>query len=550
MAFVHLHVHTEYSLLDGACRIKELLTHVKEIGQKAVAITDHGVMYGVIDFYKAAKKMGIKPIIGCEVYVAKRTRHDKVHEFDRENRHLVLLCKNQTGYRNLIALVSKGFTEGFYNNPRVDFELLEKHSDGLIALSACLAGEIPREINRDNYQGAKEAALRYERIFGKGNFYLELQDHGLSEQKYVNPFIIRLSKETGIPLVATNDCHYIKAEDEKMHHILVCIQTGKTVEDENTLEFGSNEFYVKTEEEMRSLFPSVQEAFDNTALIAERCNLDFEFGVTKLPRFEAPNGLSSREYFVKMCYKGLYEHYGNNPKEEIIKRLNYEIDTIEQMGYINYYLIVHDFVRHAKETGIPVGPGRGSGVGSLAAYCIGITGVDPLKYDLIFERFLNPERVSMPDFDIDFSDERRQEMIDYVVDKYGEDHVAQIVTFGTMAARLAVRDVGRAMAIPYNVVDAIAKMIPAELNMTLPKAMEVNRDLKERYESDSTVKELMDMAMKVEGMPRHSSTHAAAVVITDKPVVSYVPLSKNDESVVTQFTMSTIEELGKWTFWA
>ena len=544
MAFVHLHVHTEYSLLDGACRIKELLTHVKEIGQKAVAITDHGVMYGVIDFYKAAKKMGIKPIIGCEVYVAKRTRHDKVHEFDRENRHLVLLCKNQTGYRNLIALVSKGFTEGFYNNPRVDFELLEKHSDGLIALSACLAGEIPREINRDNYQGAKEAALRYERIFGKGNFYLELQDHGLSEQKYVNPFIIRLSKETGIPLVATNDCHYIKAEDEKMHHILVCIQTGKTVEDENTLEFGSNEFYVKTEEEMRSLFPSVQEAFDNTALIAERCNLDFEFGVTKLPRFEAPNGLSSREYFVKMCYKGLYEHYGNNPKEEIIKRLNYEIDTIEQMGYINYYLIVHDFVRHAKETGIPVGPGRGSGVGSLAAYCIGITGVDPLKYDLIFERFLNPERVSMPDFDIDFSDERRQEMIDYVVDKYGEDHVAQIVTFGTMAARLAVRDVGRAMAIPYNVVDAIAKMIPAELNMTLPKAMEVNRDLKERYESDSTVKELMDMAMKVEGMPRHSSTHAAAVVITDKPVVSYVPLSKNDESVVTQFTMSTIEELG------
>ncbi|MBP3322875.1 MAG: DNA polymerase III subunit alpha [Clostridia bacterium] len=544
MAFVHLHVHTEYSLLDGACRINGLLNHVKEIGQKAVAITDHGVMYGIIDFYKAAKKMGIKPIIGCEVYVAKRTRHDKVHEFDRENRHLVLLCKNQTGYRNLITLVSKGFTEGFYNNPRVDFELLEKHSEGLIALSACLAGEIPREISRDNYQGAKEAALRYQRIFGKGNFYLELQDHGLSEQKYVNPHIIKLSKETGIPLVATNDCHYIKAEDEKMHHILVCIQTGRTVEDENTLEFGSNEFYVKTEEQMRALFPSVQEAIDNTALIAERCNLDFEFGVTKLPRFDPPNGMQSREYFVKMCYKGLYEHYGNNPSNDIVKRLNYEIDTIEQMGYINYYLIVHDFVRHAKETGIPVGPGRGSGVGSLAAYCIGITGVDPLKYDLIFERFLNPERVSMPDFDIDFSDERRQEMIDYVVEKYGDDHVAQIVTFGTMAARLAVRDVGRAMDIPYNIVDSVAKMIPAEINMTLPKAMEVNRDLKDRYESDSTVKELIDMAMKVEGMPRHSSTHAAAVVITDKPVVSYVPLAKNDESIVTQFTMSTIEELG------
>ena len=544
MAFVHLHVHTEYSLLDGACRINGLLEHVKNLGQKAVAITDHGVMYGVIDFYKAAKKMGIKPIIGCEVYVAKRTRHDKMHEFDRENRHLVLLCKNQVGYRNLIALVSKGFTEGFYNNPRVDFELLEKHSDGLIALSACLAGEIPREISRDNYQGAKEAALRYERIFGKGNFYLELQDHGLNEQKYVNPYIIRLSKETGIPLAATNDCHYIKAEDEKMHHILVCIQTGKTVEDENTLEFGSDQFYVKSEEEMLSLFPNVKEAIENTALIAEKCNLDFEFGVTKLPPFDPPGGLTSKEYFVKMCYKGLYEHYGNSPSEEIIKRLDYEINTIEQMGYINYYLIVHDFVRHAKETGIPVGPGRGSGVGSLAAYCIGITGVDPLKYDLIFERFLNPERVSMPDFDIDFSDERRQEMIDYVVDKYGDDHVAQIVTFGTMAARLAVRDVGRAMAIPYNVVDNIAKMIPAELNMTLPKAMEVNRDLKERYESDSSVKELIDMAMKVEGMPRHCSTHAAAVVITDKPVGAYVPLAKNDDSVVTQFTMSTIEELG------
>lgn len=544
MAFTHLHVHTEYSLLDGACRIEQMLDSAKEQGFTSVAMTDHGVMYGAIDFYKAAKKRGIKPIIGCEVYVAKRTRFDRVHELDRENRHLVLLCKNEIGYRNLIAMVSSAFVEGFYNNPRVDFELLKKHSEGLIALSACLAGEIPRALKAGDYAGAKEAALRYREIFGPDNFYLELQDHGIQEQKYVNPQIIRLSRETGIPLVVTNDCHYTKPEDSKMHHILILIQTNRTVEDENVLEFGSDEFYFKSEEEMRELFPELPEAADNTAIIAERCNLEFEFGKTKLPAFHTPDGSDNLEFFKKLCYVGLEKLYGKTPDQEITDRLEYEINTISSMGYVNYYLIVYDFIRYAKSRGIPVGPGRGSGVGSLAAYCVGITGVDPLRYGLIFERFLNPERVSMPDFDIDFSDERRQEIIDYVVEKYGGDHVAQIVTFGTMAARLAIRDVGRAMAIPYNVVDSIAKLVPMAIGMTLEKAMEQEKELAARYKEDQQVKDLLDMAKKIEGMPRHASTHAAGVVITDQPVHSYVPLARNDESIVTQFTMVAIEELG------
>ena len=544
MAFTHLHLHTEYSLLDGACRIEKLLDKAKEMGQTSVAITDHGVMYGVVDFYKAAKARGIKPIIGCEIYIAKRGMTDKVHGIDNENRHLVLLCKNEVGYRNLVAIVSKAWTDGFYNKPRADFDLLRAHSEGLIALSACLAGEIPRALAVGAYDAAKEAAERYLDIFGPGNFYLELQDHGLQDQAYVNPQLIRLSRETGIPLVVTNDCHYIEKEDTKMHHILICIQTNRTIEDEDVLEFGSDEFYFKSEEEMRVLFPDCPEAADNTQVIADQCNLEFEFGHTKLPRFDTPDGSDNREYFRRMCYEGLYRHYGEHPDQSIIDRLEYEISTIDTMGYVNYYLIVYDFIRQAKSMGIPVGPGRGSGVGSLAAYCIGITGVDPLRYDLLFERFLNPERVSMPDFDVDFSDERRQEIIEYVVDKYGADHVAQIVTFGTMAARLAIRDVGRAMAIPYNVCDTVAKLVPMELNMTLDHALESVTELRDKYESDEQVRELIDMARKIEGMPRHTSTHAAGVVITDRPVVDYVPLSMNDDAVVTQYTMTAIEELG------
>ena len=544
MAFTHLHVHTEYSLLDGACRIEKLLDKAQEMGQKSVAITDHGVMYGVIDFYKAAKKRGIKPIIGCEIYVAKRSRFDKIHGIDNENRHLVLLCKNETGYRNLVAIVSKAWTEGFYSKPRADMELLREHSEGLIALSACLAGEIPRALSVGDYDEAKAVALRYREIFGEDNFYLELQDHGLREQAHINPQIIRLSKDTDIPLVVTNDCHYIEKEDTKMHHILVCIQTNRTVEDEDTLEFGSDEFYFKSEDEMRALFPDCPEAADNTQKIADRCNVEFEFGKTKLPRFDTPDGSDNREYFRRMCYAGLHKYYGENPKKEIADRLEYEISTIDTMGYVNYYLIVYDFIRQAKSMGIPVGPGRGSGVGSLAAYCIGITGVDPLRYDLLFERFLNPERVSMPDFDVDFSDERRQEIIEYVTEKYGTDHVAQIVTFGTMAARLAIRDVGRAMAIPYTTCDTVAKLVPMELDITIDAALERVSELRNLYESDKQVHELLDMARKIEGMPRHTSTHAAGVVITDRPVVDYVPLSMNDDSPVTQYTMTAIEQLG------
>ena len=544
MAFAHLHVHTEYSLLDGACRMERLLDAAKEMGQTAVAITDHGCMYGVVEFYKAAKKRGIQPILGCEVYVARRTRFDKVHELDGENRHLVLLCENETGYHNLLALVSKAWVEGFYSKPRVDLDLLREHHEGLIALSACLAGEIPRALTRGDYEGARKAALRYEGIFGRGNFYLELQDHGMAEQKRINPQLIRLSRETGIPLVATNDCHYIAPEDSRMHRVLLCIQTGRTIEDENAMEFGSEEFYFKSEEEMRALFPDVPEAADNTVKIAQRCQVELEFGKTKLPAFFTPDGSDNLEFFRRLCQEGLIRRYGEDPPQEYRDRLEYEIRVISQMGYVNYYLIVWDFIRYARSVGIPVGPGRGSGAGSLAAYCVGITNVDPMRYDLLFERFLNPERVSMPDFDIDFSDERRDEIIGYVVDKYGADHVAQIVTFGTMAARGALRDVGRALNIPYNKVDQVAKLVPLSLGMTLDTAMKQSKELREKVEADPQVKELWDMARKVEGMPRHASTHAAGVVITDKPVMDYVPLSKNDDAVVTQYTMTAIEELG------
>lgn len=541
--FTHLHLHTEYSLLDGACRIEGLMQRVKALGQTAVAITDHGVMYGCVDFYKAAKKVGVKPIIGCEVYVATRTRFDKVNRIDGSN-HLVLLCKNETGYKNLIKMVSAGFTEGFYNKPRVDHELLEEYHEGLICLSACLAGEIPQALLAGDYEKAKNLARYYEDLFGKGNYYIEIQDHGLDEQRTVLPLLVRLSRETGIPLVATNDAHYLEKEDSRMQHILICIQTNKTVNDDDVLEFGTDEFYVKSTDEMYELFSAWPEACENTSRIAEMCSFDFEFGVTKLPYFVAPDGMDNKEYFVKLCRDGLLRRYGADVPEDIRARLDYEISIIDRMGYINYYLIVFDFINYAKSQGIPVGPGRGSGAGSLAAYCVGITNIDPIKYNLLFERFLNPERVSMPDFDIDFCYERRQEVIDYVIRKYGADHVAQIVTFGTMAARAAIRDVGRVLDMPYGTVDGIAKLVPMEPKMTLTRALSISRELKARYDADPQVKELIDMSLKLEGMPRHASTHAAGVVITREAADEYVPLATNDGNPVTQFTMTTIEELG------
>ena len=541
--FTHLHLHTEYSLLDGACRIEGLMQRVKALGQTAVAITDHGVMYGCVDFYKAAKKVGVKPIIGCEVYVATRTRFDKVNRIDGSN-HLVLLCKNETGYKNLIKMVSAGFTEGFYNKPRVDHELLEEYHEGLICLSACLAGEIPQALLAGDYEKAKNLARYYEDLFGKGNYYIEIQDHGLDEQRTVLPLLVRLSRETGIPLVATNDAHYLEKEDSRMQHILICIQTNKTVNDDDVLEFGTDEFYVKSTDEMYELFSAWPEACENTSRIAEMCSFDFEFGVTRLPYFVAPDGMDNKEYFVKLCRDGLLRRYGADVPEDIRARLDYEISIIDRMGYINYYLIVFDFINYAKSQGIPVGPGRGSGAGSLAAYCVGITNIDPIKYNLLFERFLNPERVSMPDFDIDFCYERRQEVIDYVIRKYGADHVAQIVTFGTMAARAAIRDVGRVLDMPYGTVDGIAKLVPMEPKMTLTKALSISRELKARYDADPQVKELIDMSLKLEGMPRHASPHAAGVVITREAADEYVPLATNDGNPVTQFTMTTIEELG------
>ena len=541
--FVHLHVHTEYSLLDGACRIDRMFDRLKELGQTAIAITDHGVMYGCVDFYKAAKKAGVKPIIGCEVYVATRSRFDKVNRIDGSN-HLVLLCKNETGYKNLIKLVSAGFIEGFYSKPRVDKELLEQHHEGLVCLSACLAGEIPQALLAGDYEKAKAAALYFNDLFGQGNFYIEIQDHGIDAQQQILPLLIRLAWETGIPLVATNDAHYLRKEDSKMQSILICIQTGKTVQDADKLEFETDEFYLKSTEEMYDLFSIAPDACENTVKIAEMCNFDFEFGVTKLPYFEAPDGMDNQVYFEKLCREGLVRRYGDGVTDEMRERLEYEIDVIRRMGYTNYYLIVFDFINYAKQQGIPVGPGRGSGAGSLAAYCVGITNIDPIRYNLLFERFLNPERVSMPDFDVDFCYERRQEVIDYVNEKYGHDHVAQIITFGTMAARAAIRDVGRVLGMPYAQVDSISKMVPMELKMTLNRALEVSPELKAQYEADPQVKELIDTAIKIEGMPRHASTHAAGVVITREAANEYVPLASNDGVPVTQFTMTTIEELG------
>ncbi len=543
MGFVHLHVHTEYSLLDGACRIGKMMERVKELGQDAIAITDHGVMYGCIDFYKAAKAAGVKPIIGCEVYVAPRKISDRVHGVDNESNHLVLLCENMQGYQNLCKLVSCAFTDGFYGKPRVDLDLLEQYHDGLIALSACLGGAVPQRLLHNDYEGAKEYALKLSGIFGEGNFFLEMQDHGIDEQVPVNQGLQRLARETGLPLVVTNDAHYLRKEDAAMQDVLLCIQTGRTVDEQNRMRFGSQEFYLKSEEELKTLFPGYEEAFDNTVEIARRCNVEFVFNQYHLPTFPVPEGFTSETYFRKLCYEGFAERY-ENPPQEYKDRLEYEIDVISRMGYVNYYLIVWDFIRYAKESGIPVGPGRGSGAASIVAYCMHITEVDPMKYALIFERFLNPERVSMPDFDTDFCQERRGEVIEYVMGKYGSDHVAQIATFGTMAARGAIRDVGRALNFSYAETDVVAKLVPTTLHITLDEALKTSPQLKAMYDEDERVKKLIDTARSLEGMPRNTSTHAAGVVITARPVCDYVPLSRNDDTIVTQYTMTTIEELG------
>lgn len=541
--FVHLHVHTEYSLLDGAGRVGKLIERAKELGMKAIAITDHGVMYGVVDFYKKAKNNGIKPIIGCEVYVASRSMKDKDPKYDSNNYHLVLLVKNQEGYNNLIKLVSMGFTDGFYYKPRVDIEVLRKYSKGLVALGACLAGQIPSLLLNGSYDKAKEVALVYRDIFEQDSFYLEIQDHGIKEQALVNQELVRLSKETGIPLVASNDVHYVNREDSKAHDVLLCIQTGKTIDDEVRLKFSGEEFYLKSYDEMHELFRYSPEAVENSNKIADMCNMDFVFGQVHLPAFDVPEGYNSDSYLRYLCFEGLNLKY-KEITEEVRERAEYELSVITKMGYADYYLIVWDYVKFAKDNGIMVGPGRGSGAGSLVAYCVGITNIDPMKYNLIFERFLNPERISMPDFDVDFCYERRQEVIDYVIRKYGKERVAQIITFGTMAARAAIRDVGRALNIPYAQVDIIAKKIPFEIGMTIERALEVSHELKNLYDEDETVKQLLDMSKALEGMPRHASTHAAGVVISKKDVTEYVPLQKNDDVVTTQFPMGTLEELG------
>ena len=543
MGFVHLHVHSEYSLLDGACRIKDMMARVKELGQEAIALTDHGVMYGVIDFYKAAKAAGIKPIIGCEVYVAPRTRFDKVYSLDREAYHLILLCENMTGYQNLIYIVSRGFIDGFYNRPRVDMDLLREHHEGLICLSACLAGRVAQNLHQDDYNAAKAAALEYSEIFGPGNFFLELQDQSLPEERKVNQGLLRMARETGLPLVVTNDAHYLRPEDADTQDVLMCIQMGKTVDDPDRMRFGSKEYYLKSEEEMRSLFPNVPEAYENTLRIAERCNVEFTFGKYHLPEFKLPAGYDSLTYLRELCEKGFAERYGDE-HPEYRQQMEYEINMIEKMGFTDYFLIVWDFVNFAKSAGIPVGPGRGSAAGSMVTYALHITEIDPMKYGLFFERFLNPERVTMPDIDMDFGDTRRGEVVDYVRRKYGDDHVAQIATFGTMAARGAIRDVGRALSFTYAETDVVAKLVPSTLHMTLDEALKVSPQLKEMYEQDARVKKLIDTARALEGMPRNTSTHAAGVVITRLPVCDYVPLSTNDDTIVTQYTMTTLEELG------
>ncbi len=544
MAFVHLHVHSEYSLLDGACRLTDLVERVKALGQTAVAVTDHGVMYGTIDFYRAAKAAGIKPIIGCEVYVAPRSRFDRVHELDDHPYHLVLLCRNEQGYRNLSAMVSRGFTEGFYGKPRVDWALLERYHEGLIALSACLAGQLPRLLLAGDYNGAKEHALKMRDLFGPDSYYLELQDHGIPQQKEVLRGLIKLHQETGIPLAATNDAHYLTRQDAQLQDVLMCIQMGRTVEDPSRMRFETPEFYLKSEQEMAALFPHWPEALENTAKIAAACNVDFEFGVYHLPEFKLPEGWKDGDaYFEHLCRQGFARRYPQG-SPEYEKQLEYEMAMIRRMGFVEYFLIVSDFIGYAKSHQIPVGPGRGSAAGSMVAYCLDITDVDPMKYSLYFERFLNPERVSMPDIDVDFCYRRRGEVIDYVNQKYGTDHVAQIVTFGTMAAKGAIRDVGRALNVPYARVDAIAKQVPNTLHMTLAQALNLSKPLREMYESDPVVRKIIDTAKGLEGMPRHASTHAAGVVITRAPVDTYVPLAKNDEAVVTQYPMTTLEELG------
>ena len=545
MAFTHLHVHTEYSLLDGSSKIGELAARAKELGMDSMAITDHGVMYGVIDFYRAARAAGIKPIIGCEVYVSPGSRFDRetVHGEDRYY-HLVLLAENNTGYQNLMKIVSKGFVDGFYYKPRIDEEVMREYHEGIIALSACLAGEVPRYLEKGLYEEAKEAAKRHLEIFGEGNYFLELQDHGIPLQRQVNQGIMRLSKELNIPLVATNDCHYINADDWEAHDILLCIQTGKKVSDENRMRYAGGQYYVKSEEEMRQLFPYAPEAIENTHKIAERCNVEIEFGVTKLPRFDVPDGYDSWGYLNHLCDEGFALRYPDDDGT-LRARLDYELGTIKSMGYVDYFLIVWDFINFAKSHGIAVGPGRGSAAGSIVAYCLKITDIDPIRYQLLFERFLNPERVSMPDIDVDFCYERRQEVIDYVVEKYGKDQVAQIVTFGTLAARGVIRDVGRVMDLPYSLCDQVSKMVPAELNITLDLALQKNPELKTLYESDEQVKKLIDMSKRLEGLPRHTSMHAAGVVISRTSIDEYVPLSRGaDGTIVTQFTMTTLEELG------
>lgn len=545
MNFTHLHVHTEYSLLDGSSKIPELIARTKELGMDSIAITDHGVMYGVIHFYKEAKKAGIKPIIGCEVYVAPGSRKDRENISGEERyHHLVLLAENNKGYGNLMKIVSKGFTEGFYYKPRVDYEVLEEYHEGVIALSACLAGVVASNLKRGFYEEAKKEALRLQNIFGEGNFFLELQDHGIAAQATVNQGLLRMHQETGIDLVATNDTHYTYAEDQQAHDILLCIQTQKKVTDENRMRYEGGQFYLKSPEEMANLFPYALEALENTHKIAERCNVNITFGEYKLPKYDVPKGYTAWEYLQKCCREGLEQRY-ENPSKELVDRMQYELDTIKGMGFVDYFLIVWDFIKYAKDHDIPVGPGRGSAAGSIVAYALGITNIDPIKYNLLFERFLNPERLTMPDIDIDFCYEKRQKVIDYVVEKYGKEKVVQIVTFGTMAAKMVIRDVGRALDLPYSYVDGIAKMIPTELGITIKKALETNRELKKLYESDEQAKFLIDISMRLEGLPRHTSMHAAGVVISKEPVDEYVPLSKAaDDKITTQYTMTTLEELG------
>lgn len=544
MQFCHLHTHTEYSLLDGEASIKKLVARVKELGMDSCAITDHGSMYGVVDFYREAKSQGIHPVIGCEVYMAPRSRFDKVHDIDNKTSHLILLAENQNGYKNLIKLVSAGYIDGFYYKPRIDFEMLKEHSEGIIALSACIAGEVPKALLRGDYDEAKKIALKYAEVLGKDNYFLEIQDHGLSEQKRIIPDMLRLSEETGIGLVATNDIHYLKKEDAKYQDVLMCIQMEKKVDDPDRMKFETEEFYIKSPEEMTSLFEYVPQAIENTEKIAKRCNVDFDFGTRHLPAYAVPDGKDAFEYLRELCQSGLEKRY-SPVSDELQKRLDYELGVIKSMGFVDYFLIVWDFIHFAKNNGVMVGPGRGSAAGSIVAYSLGITTVDPIKYGLIFERFLNPERVSMPDIDIDFAPNGRQKIIDYVVEKYGEGQVAQIITFGTMKAKLAIRDVGRALDIPYAEVDKVAKLVPFDLKMTISKALDISTELHALYENDPQIKELLDTSMALEGLPRHASTHAAGVVITSEPIVNYVPLQLNSENfITTQFTKDTVENLG------